>query len=944
MKEGGYMDENNNNENQGNEVIKDTAKSLGKALLKPIKKWILIGTLCLFGFLLVVGLLHLVEYQVKSMFTNLVNTFSINSAEDAEPVSSETNDSVIYIDKNGKYKLKENYSELILQRLEEQKVNNNVMGFNLDDEDEQEMLKDMIDTYIKAEVATTFPNTGDSFWEVITRKTNDVEGNITIKRAKTSTANGVVTGEGTSAENLEYVKYSEFCSWIESGNTNVLNYFSINPENFKLCIANREAKTVYYNVDASGNATQVDETGGKLTKEELDYRTYLENYAVPLNYLMTMHLISQDVDFMKELVELATGAEKIEPLVLTYVDSEQQFITEYSYQGEAIETIESIYEVEGEASSGGTLTENSVKGLGVGDILSRTQINNDNSSEYYGDAVLYEKQVTTTYSGKLYITKTDTWLKTTERSVTRLPDETISTGPIQNTLQIEPRNYTYTIKPTKKTQEDENDITEGEEDSTPILTKIMSTVETINMTEYESSSSTTREFSIVDTKSEIIVDEFLDLIEKYPGVKNKLSTAPSNIFYLLQQNENTQKLEKIMRYVLYELNDVDYGVRLEDLDFLLAEETFISASGGIYSGGSVEETIWFTLLSNGYSKASAAGVLGNIWMESGFRTNNLEDAYEIGGSHSLGHTDKSYTDAVNSGEYSRQSFISDHVNADCGAGYGLLQWTWGTRKAALYDLAKSSGRNIDDVNVQVEYLLKELSGIKQDSVWRTTEDPYEAGEVFCKGFVNPGASSSNVATRANKSKEFYEQLKDKTVGTFDTSTGGTLYTGTYTSTRGRTFTILNQNTIPGWGAKCNRAAAAIIASGYTNQDASTLINTMNAKYAEAGDTIVPRNNFFNLYGLQLTAEYGGMGVSQYSDTLRNQLQSGGYAMVWLSNGPYYGASGTKWTGQIHWVAILDYKNEGGNEQILIADWRGAGWYSIGEFKNGISKIALINEM
>lgn len=930
------MEENNNNENQGKEVVKDTAKGIGKALLKPIKKWILIGTLCLFGLLLIVGLLHLVEYQVKSIFTNLVNAFSINSAEDAEQISSETNDSVIYIDKNGYYKLKEDYSELILQRLEEQKVNNNVMGFNFENEEDQKVFRDMIDKYIKAEVATTFPKTGrDIFSELF--GLDDVEGNITIKRAKTSTQNGNPTGEGTTAENLKYVKYSDFCSWVENNNKDVLNYFSINPENFKLCIASRDSITEYYNIDANGNPSKVDETGGTLTKEELDYRTYLENYAVPLNYLITMHLISQDVDFMNELVELATGANKTEPLVLTYVDSEQQYITEYNYQGEAIETVESIVEVEGANSSSGTLTENSIKGLNVGDVYSTTPINNDNASNYYGDAVVYERQVTTTYSGRLYITKTDTWLKTSERTVTRLPDETIQTGPIQNTLEIEPRNYTYSITSTKNDEEDE-------ETSTPSVTKIMSTIEKINMTESETSSSTTREFSIVDTGSEIVVEEFLDLIEKYPGVKNKLSTAPSNIFYLLQQNENTQKLEKIMRYVLYELNDVDYGVRLEDLDFLLEEETFISADGGIYSGGSVEETIWFTLLSNGYSKASAAGVLGNVWMESGFRTNNLEDAYEIGGAHSLGHTDKSYTDAVNSGEYSRESFISDHVNADCGAGYGLLQWTWGTRKAALYDLAKSSGRSIDDVNVQVEYLLKELSGIKQDSVWRTTEDPYEAGEVFCKGFVNPGASASNVATRAEKAKAYYEQLKDKTVGTFDTSSGGTLYTGTYTSTRGRTFTILNQNTISGWGAKCNRAAGAIIASGYTNQDASTLINTMNTKYAEAGDTIVPQNNFFNLYGLYLASDSGGMGVSQYSEVLRNQLKSGGYAMVWLNKGAYYGASGTKWTGQIHWVAILDYRTSGGQEQILIADWRGAGWYDIGEFKNGISRIALINEM
>ena len=67
-------------------------------------------------------------------------------------------------------------------------------------------------------------------------------------------------------------------------------------------------------------------------------------------------------------------------------------------------------------------------------------------------------------------------------------------------------------------------------------------------------------------------------------------------------------------------------------------------------------------------------------------------------------------------------------------------------------------------------------------------------------------------------------------------------------------------------------------------------------------------------------------------------------MIWLNNGAYYGASGTKWTGEIHWVAILDYRVNNGKEEIVIADWRGAGWYDIGEFQNGISRIALISEM
>lgn len=920
-----------NNENEKNEVVKDTAKDVGKFLLKKVKKWIIIGTICLFGLLLVVGLLHLVEYQIKSIFTNLINGLGINNSQNEETTSSgssETSDCVIYIDDNGYYKLKEDYSEAILKELSDQKVNNKVMGFNLDDEEDQKVFRDMIDKYIKAEVATTFPKTGrDIFSELF--GLDDVEGNITIKRAST---------ESGTSKNLKYVKYSKFCEWVDGDETNVLEYFSINPENFKLCIAKKDSITEYWNIDANGKETFVTSTGGGIVKQELDYRTYLENYAVPLNFLVTMHLISQDVDFMNELVDLATGANKTEPLVLTYVDSEQQYITKYNYSGERKEVVESIISSDDEDfyydpnNEKTLITEQSIENLSVGSVYSSGDINNDNVYGYYNDAVGYEMQVNKSYSGRLYITKADTWLKTSEKTVTKLPDEEITTGPIQNAIAIDPRYYTYAV-------------TNDKESLTPPITKIMGTVETISITETESSSSITREFSVVDSGSKIVVKDFLDLIEKYPKVKNNLTTAPSNIFYLLQQNENTQKLEKIMRYILYELNDVDYGVRPEDLDILLEDETFISADGGIYSGGSVEETIWFTMLSNGYSKESAAGVLGNVWVESGFKTNNLEDIFEIGGDYSLGYTDQTYTDAINSGAYSRESFISDHYLDDCGAGYGLLQWTWYTRKAALYDLAKSTGRGIDDVDVQVEYLLKELEGIKQDSVWRTTDNPEEAAEVLCKGFVNPGASASNVAIRAQKAREYYDQLKDKTVGTFEAgSDGSNLYTGKYTSTRGRTFTILNQNTISGWGAKCNRAAGAIIASGYTDQDAATLVNTMNVKYAEAGDTIVPQNNFFNLYGLELTSDSGGMGVSQYSEVLRNQLKSGGYAMIWLNKGEYYGASGTRWTGQIHWVAILDYRVNDGKEQIVIADWRGAGWYDIGEFKNGISRIALISEM
>ena len=90
------------------------------------------------------------------------------------------------------------------------------------------------------------------------------------------------------------------------------------------------------------------------------------------------------------------------------------------------------------------------------------------------------------------------------------------------------------------------------------------------------------------------------------------------------------------------------------------------------TGNSNEERIWNYLRSAGLSACGAAGLMGNLYAESGLIPTNLQNSYE----KKLGYTDAEYTAAVDSGAYT--NFAGD------AAGYGLAQWTYSTRKANLH--------------------------------------------------------------------------------------------------------------------------------------------------------------------------------------------------------------------------------------------------------------------
>ena len=145
----------------------------------------------------------------------------------------------------------------------------------------------------------------------------------------------------------------------------------------------------------------------------------------------------------------------------------------------------------------------------------------------------------------------------------------------------------------------------------------------------------------------------------------------------------------------------------------------------------IERVIWDKLLAAGLTPAGAAGLMGNLQAESGLSSCNLQDSFE----RRLGLSDVDYTIGVDLGSY--HNFVSD------GAGYGLAQWTYPSRKAALLARAKAQGLSICNLDMQIDYLLHELQTLFKP-LWdklRATACVREASDCVLFQFERPASIS-----------------------------------------------------------------------------------------------------------------------------------------------------------------------------------------------------------
>lgn len=168
-------------------------------------------------------------------------------------------------------------------------------------------------------------------------------------------------------------------------------------------------------------------------------------------------------------------------------------------------------------------------------------------------------------------------------------------------------------------------------------------------------------------------------------------------------------------------------------------------------GNTNAEKIWYFLIEKLNNPYGVAGLMGNLYAESGLRPNNLQNTYVT----KLGMSDEEYTAAVDAGTYS--NFAKD------SAGYGLAQWTYSARKLNLYNYVKSKGASIGDLEAQLEFLHKEL--LTYSSVIKILKEAasvQEASDVVLTKYERPANQSDAVKVkRASYGQKYFDAYNKK---------------------------------------------------------------------------------------------------------------------------------------------------------------------------------------
>ena len=164
------------------------------------------------------------------------------------------------------------------------------------------------------------------------------------------------------------------------------------------------------------------------------------------------------------------------------------------------------------------------------------------------------------------------------------------------------------------------------------------------------------------------------------------------------------------------------------------------------------DTVWKFFEKKKFTKEGIAGTMGNLQHESLMKSVIYEFAYQ---SMLGGISAEEYVDRVNKGTYTKQQFVNDAV------GFGLAQWTWCTRKEALYNMCEGK---IGDLTCQLNYLWKELTEGYSSlvSFLQTNHDVSACTQKFMNDFERP--ASPVYESRLAYAKQFYERFASGSSG------------------------------------------------------------------------------------------------------------------------------------------------------------------------------------
>ena len=181
-----------------------------------------------------------------------------------------------------------------------------------------------------------------------------------------------------------------------------------------------------------------------------------------------------------------------------------------------------------------------------------------------------------------------------------------------------------------------------------------------------------------------------------------------------------------------------------------------------------KDIIWDYFTNKGFSAAGIAGIMGNLQAESGFAPNNLENA----ANNKSGYTDAEFTSAVDNGTISRAQFISSsefslytYTNSTgtyYTYGYGLAQWTFYSRKAALYDFWQNYGGSIGNINMQLDFMYSEMSSSLKNYL-KNAINVSDACVKFHNVYEGSADTAAQIAGRVANAEAIYKEYGNEVV-------------------------------------------------------------------------------------------------------------------------------------------------------------------------------------
>lgn len=496
----------------------------------------------------------------------------------------------------------------------------------------------------------------------------------------------------------------------------------------KIATWNEVTKTVTSN---DPEQEKINETQHSMTTTRINYQQLVSGYKMPFDYLWALLVISQEKDFVFQLADLAYNSE-IEITVYDNLMENTTVMTDTYTKATKVITsteVDVVFDNHHDIERGGPFT------------------GEKNPPDNYTTITTI---ITKTNTVNIAVTKANVWIVNYSQEFEK---QRLELPSVPSDMEFEDEEYPSEDSPDKQDSIDTIGLAEAfrkeiQEKYLKNYTDVKTEVKYVRSKYYykiinrevnnSSTTITTKYISlpaVVEEKTdkESEEDNFVTIFIENTRARKNINSASEWLFEILENSDDTADMVDLTKYLLYKATERDYGVT--EFDFSAFEPKNFKKLGEQYGGVSnlegIPGQVYDFLLSKGVPPVGAAAVLGNIDGESGFNP--------------------------------------AAINPESGAA-GLCQWYQG-RLDKLKSLANSRGVAWTDVDVQLEYMWRELEGGSYPQVYDTIMNATEESDLeyavwvwgrhFEVYFIDDDFESSKNKTewRYNAAQKYYQEYK-----------------------------------------------------------------------------------------------------------------------------------------------------------------------------------------